>query len=209
MSAVAQPVRSQTLATEDPVLRRIWDQAMNQSQFERLEQVLLDSIGPRLIGAPESERAQEWVVARLRGWGIQAERVQYGTWEGWDRGPSHIDLVAPRVRSLEGRTLAFSPGTGGKPVEGGVVSLPTMSSAADFEAFLPQVKGKFVMVSSPQPTCRPNSQWEQFGARGSFDTMNKARQAADSVWNASLQATGLATRDLPKRLEAAGALGVV
>jgi len=209
MSAVAQPVRSQTLATEDPVLRRIWDQAMNQSQFERLEQVLLDSIGPRLIGAPESERAQDWVVARLRGWGIEAERVQYGTWEGWDRGPSHIDLVAPRVRSLEGRTLAFSPGTGGKPVEGGVVSLPIMHGAADFEAFLPQVKGKFVMVSSPQPTCRPNSQWEQFGARGSFDKMNKARQAADSVWNASLEATGLATRDLPKRLEAAGALGVV
>ncbi len=209
MSAVAQPVRSQTFASEDPVLRQIWDQAVNRSEIERLAQVLMDSLGPRLTGSPQAERAQEWVVARMRSWGIQAERVQYGTWEGWDRGPSHVDLVAPRVRSLEGRTLAFSPGTGGKAVEGGVVSLPIMSGAADFEALLPRVKGKFVMISPPQPTCRPDSHWEQFGARGSFNRMNQARHDADSAWNASLGATGLASRDLAERLEAAGALGIV
>jgi hypothetical protein len=205
---VVRPAGAQTFAVEDPVLRQIWEQAMNRSQIERMAQILLDSLGPRLVGSPNSERAQEWAVALMKGWGVQAERKQYGTWEGWDRGPSHIDLMAPRVRSLEGRTLAFSPGTGGKPVEGGVVALPAMKSAADFEAFLPQVKGKFVMISSPQPTCRPNSQWEEFGAPGAFDRMNAARRTADSLWNASVQATGLSNRDLPKRLEAAGALGI-
>lgn len=203
------PARAQTLASEDAVLRRIWNEALDNSQIERLAQQLLDSIGPRLTGSPHSERAQEWAVKTLAGWGISAEREQYGTWEGWDRGVSHIDLVAPRVRSLEGRTLAFSPGTGGRPVEGGVIPIPAMSSAADFEAFLPQVRGKFVMISFPQPTCRTNAQWNEFGATGSFDRMNQARQAAERTWNASLQATGLSNRDLPKRLEAAGALGVV
>jgi hypothetical protein len=202
-------VVAQTLATEDPVLRQIWAEAMNNSQIERMAQTLLDSIGPRLTGSPHSYRAQDWAVQTMQGWGMQAERKQYGTWEGWDRGPSHIDLMAPRVRSLEGRILAFSPGTGGKAVEGGVVPLPNMSSAADFEAFLPQVKGKFVMISFPQPTCRANSQWEEFGARGSFDRMNQARQAAERAWNVSVQATGLSNRELPKRLESAGALGVV
>ena len=209
LAALAAPVRAQTLAQEDPVLRQIWEQAMNNSRIEKMAQVLLDSIGPRLVASPQSMRAQDWAIAQLGSWGIQAERQQYGTWEGWDRGPSHIDLVAPRVRSLEGRILAFSPGTAGKAVEGPVVALPTMASAADLEAFLPQAKGKYVMISFPQPTCRTNAQWQEFGAPGSFDRMNEARQAAERAWNAGLQATGLSNRELPKKLEAAGALGVV
>lgn len=208
-AATARPARAQNYATEDPVLRQIWEQAIKGSQMERMAQVLLDSLGPRLVGSPESERAQNWAVALLRSWGIQAERKQYGTWEGWERGPSHIDLMAPRVRSLEGRTLAFSPGTGDKPLEAGVVALPTMASAADFEAFLPQVRGKYVLVSSPQPTCRANAQWQEFGAQGAYDRMNAARRAADSLWNAGVQATGLSNRELPRRLEGAGALGIV
>ena len=207
--AAPRPVAAQTLATEDPVLRQIWEHAMNRSEIEPMMQVFLDSLGPRLTASPASERAQAWVVSKLQSWGIEAERQQYGTWEAWDRGTSHIDLVAPRVHSLEGRILAWSPGTGGKPVEGPVVALPMMASAADFEAFLPQVKGKYVMISFPQPTCRPNSQWQEFAAPGSYERMNEARQAAQEAWNASLQATSLSNRDLPKRLEAAGALGIV
>lgn len=200
---------AQTLTVEDPVLRQIWRQAMDNSHLERLAQVLLDSIGPRLVGAPQAAGAQEWAVKTMGGWGIQAERQRYGTWEGWDRGVSHVDLVAPRVRSLEGRTLAFSPGTNGRPVEGPAVALPTMASPADLEAFLPQARGKYVLVSFPQPTCRTNAQWQEFGATGSFDRMNQARQAADRAWNASIQAAGVNARELPVRLEAAGALGVV
>lgn len=207
--AAPTPGSAQSLTVEDPVLRQIWQQAMDNSHLERLAQVLLDSLGPRLVGAPQAAGAQEWVVKTMGGWGIQAERQQYGTWEGWDRGVSHIDLVAPRVRSLEGRTLAFSPGTNGRPVEGPAIALPTMASPADFEAFLPQARGKYVLVSFPQPTCRTNAQWQEFGAQGSFDRMNQARQAAERAWNASIQAAGVNARDLPVRLEAAGALGVV
>ena len=163
----AVPVGAQTLAQEDPVLRQIWNQAVNNSRIEPMAQTLLDSIGPRLVGVAPVEpapRTGRWRT--LQSWGIQAERKQYGTWEGWDRGISHIDLMAPRVRSLEGRILAFSPGTGGKPVEGGVIAIPTLANAADFEAFLPQVKGKFVMVSVPAAHVPANSQWEEFGAAG-------------------------------------------
>ena len=37
---------AQRLATDDPVLRAIWNEAVNNSQLERLGQALLDSIGP-------------------------------------------------------------------------------------------------------------------------------------------------------------------
>src|SRR5690606_30991759 len=120
----------------DPVLRAIWEEATERSQLEPLAQALLDSLGPRLTGSPGMERAQDWAVRMLESWGVDARIEPYGTWEGWERGISHIDLLAPRVRSLEGRILAWSPGTGGRPVEGGVTFLPEIESAADWQAFL-------------------------------------------------------------------------
>ena len=205
-------VDAQSLATDDPVLRQIWTQAMDNSQFERLGTALLDSIGPRLTASPGIERAQDWAVKTFQGWGIDARTEQYGTWEGWDRGVSHIDLIEPRVRSLEGRILAWSPGTDGDPVDGGVTYLPTINSPADWVSFLGTVRGKWVMTSFPEPTCRADEQWAQFGTRASIQTMALARQQAEQAWNASLGATGSTDRrrrDLHTALEDAGAAGIV
>ena len=210
--AAAQPAAAQGLAVPDPVLEGIWAEAMDNSHFEEMAQALLDSIGPRLTGSPQMERAQEWAVSMLSGWGVEARTEQYGTWEGWDRGVSHVDLVSPRVRSLEGRILAWSPGTGGEPVEGGVAVLPEMRSPADWQAFLGTVSGKWVMFSAPEPTCRADEQWREFAQDGSFEAMDEARSAASRAWNQNLAATGSSDgrrRDLHAQIEEAGALGIV
>jgi carboxypeptidase Q len=210
--ASAPHARAQGLATDDPVLQRIWDEGMNDSNIPELAQVLLDEIGPRLTASPGMERAQEWAVETMRGWGIQAELEQYGTWEGWDRGPSHVDLVSPRVRSLEGRILAWSPGTGGRPVEGGVAYLPEISSPADWQSFLGTVEGQWVMLSFPEPTCRTDEQWAEFAMDGSAERMAEQRALAEQRWDRSLEATGSTDprrRDLHRQLEEAGAAGII
>ena len=210
--ATPRAVDAQRMVTDDPVLQQIWDQAMNNSQFETLGTALLDSIGPRLTASPGIERAQDWAVKTFQGWGIEARTEQYGTWEGWDRGVSHIDLVEPRVRSLEGRILAWSPGTGGEPVEGAVTYLPTIDSPADWQAFLGTVSGTWVMMSYPEPTCRADEQWAEFGTRASVQAMAQARQQAERAWNSSLSATGSTDgrrRDLHAALEGAGAAGII
>ena len=107
----AAPLAAQTFPTDDPVIKRIWAIGMDSSQTEHLSHVLFDSIGPRLTGTPDMKRANDWLVATYRSWGIEARNEQFGTWRGWRRGYSHIDLVAPRVRSLEGTMLGYSPGT--------------------------------------------------------------------------------------------------
>ncbi len=206
------PVSGQRLATDDPVLQRIWEEGMNNSHFAELSQVLLDEIGPRLTASPGMERAQAWAVESLRGWGVDARLEEYGTWEGWDRGSSHIDLVEPRVRSLEGRILAWSPGTGGRPVEGGVAVFPSVESPADWEAFLSGVRGKWVMMSYAQPTCRAMEQWNEYGMPGSAERMSETRQAEQRAFNAALAATGSEDprrRDLHRQLEEAGAAGII
>lgn len=211
-TATAERAAAQQLATDDPVLRAIWDEAMNRSQLEPMGQALLDSIGPRLTASPQMERAQAWAVAKLESWGIEARLERYGTWEGWDRGSSHIDLISPRVRSLEGRILAWSPGTGGRPVEGGVAFPPDMRSPADWRAFLGTVRGKWVMLSFPEPTCRTDDQWAEFGTEESIRRMVQEREAAREAWNRSLGSAGSSDsrqRDQHRQLEEAGAAGII
>jgi hypothetical protein len=206
------PARAQTLATDDPVLRGIWREATEQSHLEPLAQALLDSLGPRLTGSPGMERAQDWAVRTLESWGVDARLERYGTWEGWERGPSHIDLVEPRVRSLEGQILAWSPGTGGRPLEAGVTYLPEIDSRGDWESFLTTVRDKWVLMSYPQSTCRTDEQWREFQMSGSGQRMAEARQQGSQRWNQSLtvlRALVGGTQQVHAALEQAGAAGVV
>src|SRR5512133_3913479 len=112
-TVAATPLAAQSFPVDDPVLRRIWALGMDSSQTERLAQALFDSIGPRLTGTPDAARGNDWLVRTYASWGIGARNEQFGTWRGWRRGVSHVDLVAPRVRSLEGTMLGYSPSTGG------------------------------------------------------------------------------------------------
>jgi carboxypeptidase Q len=93
------------VAIKDPVVQKIWVEAMGKSQLYPLAQALLDGIGPRLTGSPEQKRANAWAIAVYRSWGITARAEQYGTWNGWRRGTMHADLLAPRARSLEGTLM--------------------------------------------------------------------------------------------------------
>src|SRR5678815_4740044 len=175
---------AQTYTTGDQIIRQIWAEGMNSSQAYKLAQVLSDSIGPRLTGSPGIKRGNDWLVATYKSWGVDARNEQYGKWKGWRRGPTHIDLMTPRVRTLEGTILAWSAGTGGKDVAASTVILPEVSDSIAFVAWLPQAKGKFVLVSMAQPTCRPDDNWRQFGDSVSFARMRAMRDTATTRWNA-------------------------
>jgi carboxypeptidase Q len=207
LPALAQPGGNAAMwATDDPVLERIWNEATENSHLERLGMQLLDSIGPRLTGSPGINRAHDWAVRTLEGWGYEARNEQYGTWRAWRRGHTHVDLVAPRVRSLEGTMLAWSPGTGGRDVEGPVIVVPEWDTQEDFDAWLAtEVAGKFVAISFAQPTCRPNRHFEEYGSNGALQRLNEARSAALDAYRQRVPAPGL----LRGQLEAAGALGII
>ena len=215
-AAVSQAAAAQTFATSDPVLRRIWTLGMDSSRTWPLAQALLDSIGPRLTGTPQQKSGNEWLVRTYRSWGIDARNETYGTWRGWRRGITHVDLVAPRVRTLEATMLAWSPGTKGAVAAPAIV-LPDLADGAAFTRWLPNVKGRFVLVSMPQPTCRPDTTWASWATPESFARMRDERAQATAAWAQRVFRTagpgdstaGLAARNLPARLEKAGALGVI
>jgi hypothetical protein len=195
-------------ASPDSVLEAIRREGMEHSQAEPLAQALMDSIGPRLTGTAGEKAARDWLIGRYRAWGVDARNEQYGTWTEWRRGATHVDLLEPRVRTLNGTLLAYSPGTRG-PVQAEAVAVPAFTSPAELNAWLPSVKGKLVLASAAPATCRPDESWERAATPETLERMRRDRGAADTAWRRSLDAAGISPRWLPMKLEAAGAAGVI
>jgi hypothetical protein len=203
-----QPLTAQSFPSDDPVLRQIWEEGTAGSQVERLAQVLLDSIGPRLTGTPQSEAASDWVVATYRAWGIEARQETYGSWIGWRRGLASMGLVHPRVRSVEGTLLAWSPGTGGV-VTAPVIPLPTVRDSADLDRFLEAARDSFVLLSAAEPSCRPDDSWRRWATPESLERARIERSEAHGTFMARLQSAGIPPAELIRRLEEAGIAGIL
>jgi len=206
VAAPAAPAAAQDMASDDPVLRSLWDEGTTRSQVYPLMQVFLDSIGPRLTGSPGLDGAHDWLVRQYRSWGIDAENERYGSWKGWERGITHVDLLEPRVRSLDAMLLAWSPGTTG-PVEAGVVAIPAVGS--DVEAWKRSARGKFVLMSPAEPSCRPVDQWEAFADEEAFEAFGARRSAAIREWTKRVAHLRVTERQLPGALADAGVAGLL
>ncbi|MDX1719363.1 MAG: M20/M25/M40 family metallo-hydrolase [Salegentibacter mishustinae] len=194
---------------QEEMVDKIVKEANENSKLEELAHEMVDVVGPRLVGTPQMKNAHDWAVKKYDSWGISAENQEYGTWRGWERGITHIDLVEPRVRTLSGRQLAWSPSTGKKGVTAEVVVLPEATDSTAFAEMLSSVKGKFVMISVNEPTGRPPYNWEEWATEKSLKKMQESIKETDSLWRNRIQNTGYGYRELPKALEEAGAAGIV
>lgn len=195
-------------AVTNPAILRLLDEGMNRSQAMTLAQVLMDRHGQRLTASPQSDGAQDWLVNTYASWGVSARRERYGTWLGWNRGVTHVDLIAPRVRSLEAVALAWSPSTGGAPIEGEAIAYPANISTPDaFDAWLPNVKGKIFLMSVPRLSCRSPQQWQEFGTPEEIARVNAAQQELQLSWN-NLNVAMSGGRSVWQKLKDAGAIAV-
>ncbi len=198
-----------TAQEKNAVIDNMIKEANENSQLEILGHELLDVIGPRLVGTPEMKQAHDWAVDTYEKWGIPAKNEQYGEWKSWQRGVSHIDMVSPRVQSLDGMQLAWSPSTGPEGVTAEVITLPTVKDSIEFKNWLPNAKGKFVMISEYQMTGRPDYNWEEFATPESFEKMKKDRDSLSKAFRDNMRNTGYNSRSVIEALENAGAVGIV
>ncbi len=191
------------------VVDAIVKEATERSKLEALAHEVTDVIGPRLVGTPQMQAANDWAVKQFADWGIEARNEQWGEWRGWQRGICHIDLIEPRVVSLQGRQLAWSPSTGENGLTAEIVIIPDLEDSTAFAKWLPEVKGKFVMVAMNQPTGRPDYNWEEFATPESFAAMKEKREKQNADWRERIRKTGFNSRTLPGVLEEAGAVGIL
>lgn len=195
---------------KEVVINNILQEIENNSHVEKLAYELIEEIGPRLVGTPQMQQAHDWAIEKFNSWGIEAENQQYGTWRGWERGVTHIDMVHPRVKSLSGMQLAWSSPTPKKGITAEVVTLPeTIQDSTSFSQWLTTVKGKFVLVSMQQMTGRPDYNWDEFATEEAINKMKEARTEQVNKWRNNIRNTGYSSRTLDAALEKAGAVGII
>lgn len=110
--------------------------------------------------------------------------------------------------------LGFSPGTGGKDLTAATVILPRFADSTEFVKWLPSARGKFVLVSAPQPTCRPRDDWKTNATPESNERMDSLRAQVTREWGGrNVRGTGyslaIGTGELGLRLEQGGVAGVI
>jgi carboxypeptidase Q len=192
------------------VIKKIQQEAMTNSQMPILGQQLMDDIGPRLMGTPQMLQANEWVKNTYTRWGIEAVVEQYGTWKGWERGITEVVLTHPRMTQLQGMQLAWSPATPkGSYAEAEVIVVPALADSIALANWLPQAKGKIVLISKPELSGRPESNWKEFALASDYEAFVKDKEKASQEWNEQLKKMKTSTNLLQKQLEQAGAVALI
>lgn len=204
-----QQYNTQAQVRQD-VIENIQKEAYNNSQLTELGQVLMDEIGPRLIGSPGYIASQQWLINTYKSWGIDAWNENYGQWQSWERGSTNLEMTYPRYDQLSAMQLAWCPATpNNKPINGEVITLPIIADSLTFAQWLPSVKGKIVLIAKPELSGRPVDNWEKNALAAHADQFKKDKASAQTNWNDFMKKIGYNANTLPAALEKAGAAALL
>jgi hypothetical protein len=127
--------------------KRISDEGRRSELMKNLE-LLTDTIGPRLTGSNNYDRAAQWLAASMREYGLEGVRLEgFRFGRGWRRGAAYGRMVAPYELQLSFCAVAWTPGTKGRIVA--PVVAVSVSSWAELDKYAQKVKGSFILLNPP------------------------------------------------------------
>ena len=175
----ASAAHAQTYPTNDPVIRAMWEQGIEQSQTRELAHQFIDVIGPRLTGTQALIDGQDWLMDTYEAWGVEVSKEQIGSWTGWEPGIFHVDMVEPRVATLEAELLAWSHGTDGV-VNAPVILPPSLDE--DIALWWQKAEGAFLLASAPEVMCRASQELEANARPETVEALNAERDQLRRDW---------------------------
>jgi acetylornithine deacetylase/succinyl-diaminopimelate desuccinylase-like protein len=130
-------------------INKIKAEGMQHSQVMELNSWLADVYAPRLTGSPMAEKAANWVVGKLKEWGLANAKIE--PWEnrngfdrGWTNDKFYMAAVSPDRFPIPGTPTGWTPGTNG--LQSGEVVLVTATTPEDLAQYKGKLKGKWVMT---------------------------------------------------------------
>ena len=93
------------------------------SEVMKTASYMMDVLGPRLSGSPGIRRSGEWVVSKMKEWGLTGSALEpwptdptgtnNGFPRGWSNSKFYLHAVAPNAFPITGMSIAWTPGTNG------------------------------------------------------------------------------------------------
>ncbi len=124
--------------------QRIYEEVKAHSELMKNLEYLTTSIGPRLTGSPQMQRASDWTLQRFKDYGIDAHLETLEIPHGWTRGADTAEILSPIQRSVQIRSLGWSKATPG-PVTATVVVMDA-KSVEDLANYKGQIKDAIVVM---------------------------------------------------------------
>jgi carboxypeptidase Q len=132
-------------------IAKIKAEGMQRSQAMELCSWLSDVYAPRLTGSPTAQKAADWVVGKLKDYGLVNVKIEpwvnrNGFERGWTNDRFYLAATAPERFAIPGTPAAWTPGTSG-PVSG-EVALVAATNEEELAAYKGKLKGKWVLVQA-------------------------------------------------------------
>lgn len=132
---------------------------------------MMDVLGPRLSGSPGLRKSADWVLSKLKDWGIAKAGLEAwpvdptGTNNGFSRGWAnekfYLHATSPNAFPISGMSIAWTPGTKGL-VSGECVLIGDMEDSELRRSFSGKLRGKWVLGQAPADM---RAQWDPVARR--------------------------------------------
>jgi carboxypeptidase Q len=167
------PASAEMAAADYRALGAIRDMGLGEetSQVMKTASYMLDVIGPRLSGSPGIRKSGEWVVEKLKGWGLTGAELEpwptdpTGTNNGFPRGWSnekfYLHATTPNAFPISGMSIGWTPGTKGL-VSGECVVVVETDEQELRGKYAGKLRGKWVMGQAP---VEMRAQWDPVARR--------------------------------------------
>jgi len=208
---LAQPLEAQAIAVDTAGTGAVLDQALNHSEVMQNLAYLSDMIGPRLSGSPAMKKANDWTMERFKAYGLSSQLESYVFGVTWERGVASLRLVEPFSRSITAHSWAWTAGTGGKTRTGEVIRI-NGTPGDSLNAYLPRVKGKWLMLGDPAFIWNPDGPPMTAADSQAMKDAQAKRMATFQRLQSdpkAMQEFRQASYDRAYQLKAAGALGII
>ena len=207
----AQTATAPAITVDTAGVGAVLDQALNHSEVMQNLAYLSDMIGPRLSGSPAMKRANEWTMERFKAYGLSSHLESYVFGVTWERGDASLKLVQPFPHTITAHSWAWTAGTNGKTLTGEVIRI-NGTPGDSLDAYLPKVRGKWLMLNDPAAIWNPDGPPMTAADSQAAKEAQEKRMATFQRLQGdpkAMQEFRQASYDRAYRLKAAGALGIL
>jgi Zn-dependent M28 family amino/carboxypeptidase len=151
--AMAAPIMAmaQTEPVDQAMINRIRKEGLENSKVMDIAFNLTDMSGPRLANSPGYNRAANYAINTLKGWGV--EKAELDAWgefgKGWELEKSYMAMTAPYYKPIMIYPKTWTAGN--KKLQSAEVLVINAKDSTELQKYAGQLKGKILMPDNLIP----------------------------------------------------------